>query len=271
MPRPGRRTSGATCTCSWPCRAGPIAWRCCGLAIDAKQRAGGAGRLFVAHLNHGIRPVEAAEDATWLKDLCQRLGLPLEVGTADVPSLADRQGDGLEAAPAMARYQFFRETAERLGARFVAIAHTADDQVETILHRFLRGTGVAGLAGMPRVRPLSPAVQLVRPLLGISRQRVEHYLTEIRQDYRIDATNSDRRFTRNRLRHDLLPLLRAQFNSDVDGALLRLAHQADEIQQLITPLAEELARRAISVSPDRLHIDSPSTRRRAAALGPGSL
>ena len=86
------------------------------LILAAKERAGGKGRLFVAHLNHGIRPVEAAADAAWVQDLCQRLALPCEIGIADVPNLADAQGDGLEAAARTARYNFLRESAERLGA-----------------------------------------------------------------------------------------------------------------------------------------------------------
>jgi tRNA(Ile)-lysidine synthase len=234
------------------------------LMADAKRRAGGAGRLIVAHLNHGIRPVESAVDAAWLADLCQRLELPCEIGTADVPGLADRAGDGIEAAARAARYQFLLETAERFGARFVAVAHTADDQAETVLHRFLRGTGIAGLAGMPRGRRLSPAVQLVRPLLDVLRHQIEQYLAALGQDFRTDATNTDCQFTRNRLRHELLPLLRADFNSDVDAALERLAQQAAEVQQLITSMAGALVEQAIQVEIDRLRID----RRQLAAEPP---
>jgi tRNA(Ile)-lysidine synthase len=224
------------------------------LAHTLKQRVGGAGRLWVAHFNHGIRPSEAAEDAAWLSDLCRELQLPCEVGSAAPDLLGDRHPDGLEAAAREARYTFLLQTAERLGARFVAVAHTADDQVETVLHRLLRGTGLAGLAGMPRARPLSPAVLLVRPLLDVRRQDVERYLAAIGQEFRSDATNRDRQFTRNRLRHELLPQLRAEFNSDVDSALLRLAQQAEEAQRLVARQAAELVERAISVATDQLCI-----------------
>ncbi len=224
-------------------------------AVAAKQRAGGAGRIYVAHLNHGIRPVEAAEDAAWVEQLSQTLGVPWEVGAADVPALAENRGDGLEAAARDARHTFFRQTAERLGARFVAVAHTADDQAETLLHRIVRGTGLAGLAGMPVVRQLSPTTMLVRPLLGVRRREILRYLTEIGQDYRVDATNADRRFTRNRLRNELLPQLRSDFNSDVDSALVRLAQQASETNQFITAVAEQLVERAIVISAGQLRID----------------
>lgn len=224
------------------------------LMHSAKARAGGSGRLFVVHLNHGIREA-ADEDAAWLDRLCNELGIPCEIGTADVAGLAARQGDGLEAAARTARYEFMQHAAERLGARFVATAHIADDQVETVLHRILRGTGVAGLAGIPRSRPLGTAVQLIRPMLGLWRTDIESYLAQIGQDYRVDATNTDPRHTRNRLRHELLPLIRAKFNPDVDAALTRLADQAGDAQRVLNDLADQLVRRAMKVSPAGLELD----------------
>jgi tRNA(Ile)-lysidine synthase len=227
-------------------------------AAATKQRAGGAGRLFAAHLNHAIRPTDALADETWLAALCERLKVHLEVGRRDVSALAAEQGDGLEAAARAARYKFLRESAERLGARFVAVAHTADDQVETVLHRLLRGTGVAGLAGIPRFRLLSPTVTLVRPLLTVHRADVLTYLAAIGQDYRTDSTNIDPRFTRNRLRHDLLPRLRTEYNVDVDDALLRLATQADESQQLIARLARDVCERGMTISAGIIAVDCPA-------------
>jgi tRNA(Ile)-lysidine synthase len=99
-------------------------------------------------------------------------------------------------------------------------------------------------------------VLLVRPLLGVRRQEVLRYLAAIGQDFRTDATNADPRFTRNRLRHEMLPLLRAEFNAEVDAALLRLAQQADESQRLIATLAEKLFHRAVTVSKSQVQIDS---------------
>jgi tRNA(Ile)-lysidine synthase len=142
---------------------------------------------------------------------------------------------------------FLTRTAELLGARFVAVAHTADDQVETVLHRILRGTGLAGLCGMPASRPLSPSVTLVRPLLAVTRREVLHYLAAIGQDFRIDRTNADTRWTRNRLRHELLPVLREQYNSAVDDSLLRLAVQAAETQQVIAGVVDQIVRESVVV------------------------
>jgi tRNA(Ile)-lysidine synthase len=205
-----------------------------------KKRCGGAGELHVAHLNHGLRGSQADDDAAWLAKLCERLGSPLGVGKADVSSRADR-GDGWEEAARDARYEFLRATAHQIGDRFVATAHTADDQVETVLQRILRGTGLAGLMGMPATRNLSKSVSLVRPMLELPRAEIIEYLKALGQDYRNDASNLDVRFTRNRVRHELLPLLRESFNADVDAAILRLAQQAGESQKVIERIAREVA------------------------------
>jgi tRNA(Ile)-lysidine synthase len=203
--------------------------------------------LFVAHLDHGLRGDVSSADAEWLRSLCQRLGVPLEIGESDVESIAHCQGDGLEAAARSARYEFLRQTAERLGARFIATAHTADDQIETVLHHILRGTGIDGLRGIPTVRPISPSVTLVRPLLDVRRRDVVEYLTDIDQDFRCDESNSDLRWTRNRLRHKLLPAIREYYNGDIDTALLRLASQAAETQGLIGGIASKLASKCVVI------------------------
>ena len=168
-----------------------------------------------------MRP-EADDDEQFVVELCRRLEIPCRVGQADVAALAKEQGDGREAAAREARYAYLLELAHDIGARYVATAHTADDQVETILHRIVRGTGLRGLAGMTRVRPLSPHVALVRPLLSVSRDEVEVYLRWLGQDWRDDATNQEREYTRNRIRHELLPLLAAEYNPQISAALTRL-------------------------------------------------
>ena len=135
-------------------------------AIVALKTAG-EGRLVAAHLNHQLRPAEAEADQALVVELCRRLGVACEVGRVRLDLAGPEGRDGLEAAARRARYQFLEATAARLGARFVVTAHTADDQAETILHRILRGTGIGGLSGMARARPLGPAT-LIRPLLAVS-------------------------------------------------------------------------------------------------------
>ncbi len=220
-----------------------------------KTQHGGRGKLYVAHLNHGMRGSTADADERWLKSLCERLTLPLDVGKMDVSAIAAKQGDGWEAAARSARYDFLRAAAERIGGRFVATAHTADDQAETVLHRILRGTGIDGLAGMAKARPLTPGVALVRPMLELKRHDVLAYLADTGQDYRTDATNQDTQWTRNRLRHELLPKLREGFNPQVNAALLRLAAQAGEVQQVVAELAMTLAEKCVDAKSVRILVD----------------
>lgn len=201
------------------------------LRAMAALKTGGAGRLCVAHLNHRLRP-DAEDDERFVVDLCGRLNLTCEVGHADVARLATDSGDGIEAAARTARYQFLEQTAGRLGARFVVTAHTADDQAETILHRIVRGTGIRGLSGIARTRPLGHAV-LIRPMLGIHRAELTAYLDAIDQPYRHDRSNADPRFTRNRIRLELLPRLQKHFNPEVVDALLRLGTLAGDAQAVI--------------------------------------
>ena len=220
-----------------------------------KERHGGRGKLYVAHLNHGLRGSAADADEGWLRSLCERQKLILDIERMDVSAISAEQGDGWEAAARSARYDFLRAAAERIGGRFVATAHTADDQVETVLHRILRGTGIDGLAGMAKARPLTPGIALVRPMLDLKRRDVLDYLAAIGQDYRTDATNQDTQWTRNRLRHELLPQLRERYNPQVDAALLRLAAQAGEAQQVVAELATTLAERYVEAKFSRAKVD----------------
>ncbi len=208
-------------------------------ALTATRQAG-RGRLVAAHFNHGLRGREAAQDEAFTADLCRRLSLDFELGRAAGDLRQAKTPDGIEAAARKARYHFLTELARSRGARYVATAHTADDQAETILHRILRGTGLAGLAGIPRTRELTPGITLVRPLLEVRRRDVLDYLQSLGQAYRDDSSNLTAAFTRNRLRHELLPLVASQYNPQIYEALLRLGRLAGESQQLVEQLGEPL-------------------------------
>lgn len=202
-----------------------------------------SGKLIAAHFNHRLRPA-ADDDAQFVARLTEQLGVVCEVGVAAEP-LNSSGGDGIEAAARAARYAFLLQVAQQHGARFVATAHTADDQAETILHRVLRGTGLAGLAGIPRARPLSEAVTLIRPLLEFTREEVVEYLAARHQSFCLDESNEDPSFTRNRIRHALLPQLAAQYNPGVRESLLRLGRIAGEAQQVIERAAAALAGKGV--------------------------
>ena len=226
------------------------------------------GALCAAHLNHRLRGEEADADERFVAELCRRWDIPCEVGHADVAAELPPGGAGLETVARNARYQFLESAAARCGARYVAVAHTADDQAETILHRILRGTAVAGLSGMPRARPLGHA-GLLRPLLDFRRSEVLGYLSDIGQPFRTDRTNADLRFTRNRLRHELLPHLAREYNPNVVEALLRLGRLAGEVQQWMQQQVEPLREaccRAIERPGRGVHLDPRRLESEPAAL-----
>jgi tRNA(Ile)-lysidine synthase len=129
----------------------------------------------------------------------------------------------------------------------VATGHTADDQAETVLMRVLRGTGLAGLAGIARLRQLSADITAIRPLLTVTRQMLQTALREVGQSWLDDATNDDRRYTRNWIRHDLLPRLRQRLPNDVDTSLQQLAQQATGWHSWHSELAESLVRQLVDI------------------------
>lgn len=228
--------------------------------LAIKASVGGSGLLYAAHLNHKLRDAESDADAAWVKELCVNSGLPVETAEVELVQAAAKAGDGLEAAARDARYTFLLQTAERLGARFVVTAHTADDQAETVLQRILRGTGIAGLSGIPRARSLSASVTLVRPMLSVWRREVMEYLDQLGQGYRRDASNDDMRHTRNRLRHALFPLIRREFNSGVDEALLRLAFHAAESQQIVDAVVSRVVPTCVTIERDPSRAGDSSVR-----------
>ncbi|MDB5352097.1 MAG: putative ATPase of the PP-loop superfamily implicated in cell cycle control [Planctomycetota bacterium] len=182
-------------------------------------------RLSVAHLDHGTRGEVGREDAAFVADLAGSMGLAFDLGR-----WAPTREGHFEADARKARYDWLVAIAKKREAALVAVGHTQDDQAETILHRILRGTGLRGLAGIPARRSLAEGVTLIRPLLDVSREEIRGYLAGVGQSFRDDATNADVRRTRNRIRHDLLPRLAAEYNPNVAEALVRLGRLGGEIR-----------------------------------------
>jgi tRNA(Ile)-lysidine synthase len=201
--------------------------------------------ILVGHLNHQLRGAESQADADWLNNLCDQLNVPIIQQTANVAALSAERSETLEESARKIRYEFLQQTANEHACQTIITAHTADDQVETILHHIIRGTGLSGLRGMQTVRKLRNGSTLARPMLDISRQQVENYLAEIKQDYRQDISNQDESFTRNRIRHSLLPLLEDNYNTNIRQSLLRLGKIADDSQSTIETLAAELLEKAL--------------------------
>ncbi len=216
-------------------------------------KQGGVGRLTAAHFNHGWRGAASDADEAFVADLCRQRSLECAVSRATGPP---SNSDFSEAAARDQRYTFLRETAEQQGARFVAVAHTADDQAETVLHHVLRGTGLQGLAGMSRTRPLGPAVTLLRPMLGLRHSDVLAYLAALDQPFREDATNQDTQYLRNRIRQELLPQLVRDYAPGAVESLLRLSTIAADAQHAIETMVQPLRDRAVvEASRDRVVFD----------------
>ena len=213
----------------------------------------GDGRLIVGHFNHRVRGAQSDADEQFVLGVAQ--ALELQIVVRDDRSKAS-SGSTDEESLRNARYTFLQQQAEATGARYVVTAHTANDQVETILHRILRGTGIAGLAGVPRNRPLGDAAVLMRPMLQITRQEVVKYLSDLRQPYCEDASNVDVNYTRNRIRHELLPLLSEQYNPGIQEAVLRLGQLAGEAQIIVDRMVDTWMEARVRVhSPSHVEVD----------------
>ncbi len=232
------------------------------LAFDELSKVGRITlRVTVAHLNHGLRGAEGEADALWVSTRARELGFEAVVGRASIGVSARQRRDNLEQAARHARYRFLHETARARGAWAVVVAHTSDDQAETVLLRLLRGSGAEGLSGMRPSRVLDESqetaekeetaerardkVLLVRPLLGWARRLdAENYCAERGVEFRVDEMNEDERFARVRVRRKLLPLLET-FNPRVVEALARTAGLLADDSQALKEEAAKLLDEAV--------------------------
>jgi tRNA(Ile)-lysidine synthase len=196
--------------------------------------------LVVAHFDHRLRE-QSNEDAGLVQTLAGQLGLPFALGSADVGALAREKHLSLEEAARKARYTFLFEQARQAGAQAVAVGHTADDQVETVIMHLLRGAGISGLKGMT-FRGLLPEwdaqIPLVRPLLNVRHEDALACCESRGVVPAEDASNLDKSFFRNRLRHELLPLLES-YNPQVRESLLRMARGMAGDHEVLESATEE--------------------------------
>jgi len=202
------------------------------LLVVLKELSGSMDlQLAAAHLDHRIRRGSSREQLVVAR-LASSLGVPFLAGGIDVPAEARRRKIGIEEAARLLRYRFLERVAADFGAGTVALGHTRDDQVETILHRIIRGTGWRGLMGIPARRGI-----FVRPLLDCSRDELVRFLRSRKIAYITDESNRDQRYYRNRIRARLLPYLRRHFNPAVDESIGRLRESLEEgWQRLEGPL-----------------------------------
>ena len=197
-------------------------------------------RISAAHINHQLRGQESDDDAVWVNDLCNKLKVPMFGIKVDVKAAAHEKGIGIEEAARKARYEFLLTLAEEHGCQVIAVAHHRNDQAETVLGNFLRGSGIAGLRGMQSSRNISDQIRVVRPMLDASQASVLQYLESIGQDFRVDSTNRQNVATRNKIRNELIPKLESDFNPAIVDGMVRIAEQAREIEEIIESLVSDL-------------------------------
>lgn len=175
--------------------------------------------LVVAHVNHCLRGEEADKDHDYVKEFCNKLNIDFYAIRVDINKLSKDKGISSEMAGRVARYEFFENIKNKIGAQKIAIAHNANDQAETILMRIMRGTGISGLVG---IKPIRNSI-FVRPLINISREEIEDYCKKNNINPRIDMTNFQSIYARNKVRLELIPYIKENFNKDIVMTLNRLS------------------------------------------------
>jgi tRNA(Ile)-lysidine synthase len=250
-------------------------------ANAASREALGVG-LSAVHVHHGLRGAEADADQYFVEALCTRLDIPLHLHHASVSTRVRQTSETIEEAARAIRYDFFSTLIAGNRADTILTAHTLDDQAETVLMKLLRGAWTEGLSAIHPIVTLAKG-KILRPFLATRRIDIEAFLNSIHQPWRSDSTNSDTAFTRNRIRHELLPQLRT-YNPNLDQALANLAELAREdesrwqtelsriLPQLLLPgkpvrgggraVSTAPGQSAISIELDRLRTLDPALRRR---------
>lgn len=203
------------------------------------RQQGAVGVVYAAHMNHGIRAEQADADAAFVRLLCASWDVPLFEECADVPALSKKEGMTLEEAARSARYAFLRRMKENWGAHFVVTAHHMDDQAETVLLHLLRGSGLTGLCGMQVC-----AGDVLRPFLTTTRQEILDYIAQEGLSYRTDETNLEPGCMRNRIRLELLPRLKRDYNPSITEGLCRMAGLLQEDEVYLNAQAERALERA---------------------------
>jgi tRNA(Ile)-lysidine synthase len=202
--------------------------------------------LVIAHLNHMLRGPESDGDEEFVRQLHASLvgsgarSLEIRCERIDIAHQAESTGANRESVARQERYAWLGRVAAAMGLSRIATGHTADDQAETVMHRLLRGTGLQGLRGIAARRSLSTSIEIIRPMLMVRRSDVLTFLEDCGQTYRHDSSNLDRTLTRNRIRHELLPLLAREYNPAIVRLLGQLAEQAEDMYSVVEAIATQL-------------------------------
>lgn len=193
----------------------------------------GWSTIHIAHCNHLLRGEASQQDEVFVKKLAAKYGLHFHHTQADVAQYAKEYNLGTEVAARIMRYQFFEKAAKVAHADVIATAHHSEDNAETLLMNLMRGSGITGLAGIPPRRDIDRKLSYIRPILWLSKKEIEHYAKVRSLEWREDESNGSLNFTRNKIRHELLPLLRSDYSPGLTDVLNRTTTLMREAQEFI--------------------------------------
>ncbi|MCU5874301.1 tRNA lysidine(34) synthetase TilS [Clostridioides difficile] len=199
--------------------------------------------IYAAHLNHQIRGIEAQKDALYVSKLCEDMGIVFFVKSINVPKYCENEGLSLEEGARKLRYEMFYEIKDKIKANKIAIGHNLNDQAETVMMRIMRGTGLKGLKGIDYIRDNC----IIRPILDVERNEIEEYCEAYNLNPRIDKTNLENIYTRNKIRLDLLPYMKDNFNSNVIESIVRMSNSLKSDNDYIEKEAEAKFREVSNV------------------------
>lgn len=223
-------------------------------------------QISVAHLNHCFRGQEADQDALFVEQLASRLGLDCYSQKIDVPAYQRDHKLSAQLAARKVRYRFFEQCAEQWGADKIALAHNRDDQAETVLLRLIRGTGLDGLSGIPPLR-LSGKFTIIRPFLALSRRDIEEYCLKNKLEFRTDRSNFKTLYLRNKIRLELLPHLKQEYNSRIDILLAQTAAILQEERKYLEQQTENIFAQLVEeVGSDRIKINLAGFQQQPVAI-----
>lgn len=221
-------------------------------------------RIGLAHLNHMLRGSHALADETFVREFAGEHNLELEVEKKDIAEVAKTQRLCVEEAGRNARYDFFTRVARERGFHRVALGHHRDDNVEQVLMNLVRGAGPRGLRGIPPVRQK----KFIRPLIRMSRADILAFLDDLNQTYRIDGSNEDTSYLRNRIRHCLIPFLETQFNPDIKTAIARMSGIIEQEDDFLDRMAQTALDNATTGRQrEQIELSIPEINRLDRALG----
>jgi len=206
--------------------------------------------LYAAHLNHKFRGEAADNDAAFVGEICRTWGIPVFIEVFDVPAYVEETGLSPEEAGRKIRYRLFKQVCEKVGGNKIAVAHNLNDQAETILMRLMRGSGIEGLKGIEAVRG-----NIIRPLLEIERSRIEKYCTENNLAPRLDKTNLEAVYHRNKVRLELIPYIEKNFNPNIMVTLSRFSGLVKDENDFLETEAGRKLQEIAEFSEDRVVID----------------